>query len=266
MNILSAVAVLAGLGGLFGLALAYASGVFFVKTDAREERISEVLPGINCGGCGFAGCGGCAEAIAAGRAAVTACIPGGSETAAKVAGIMGVEAEAQELRVAFVRCAGGSLGQKYEYTGVKDCLAATLTGSSAGPQLCEQGCLGFGSCAAACRFGALRVENGAAVVDADLCTGCGQCVSACPKKLIDMIPYRAAVTAPCSGCEKGSVTRKRCASGCIGCGKCEKLCKHGAVRIIGGHPVIDYAKCVGCGECVGACPRQLLRTTPRFRS
>ncbi len=265
MNTLYAVLVLGILGGLFGLALAYADKVFYVETDEREERVSALLPGANCGGCGFAGCGECARAIVSRRASVNACIPGGNETAEKLAQVMGVEAEKKELQVAFVRCASAGKGDKYEYAGVKDCLAATMAGSAAGPKLCESGCLGFGSCVEVCKFNALRIENGVAKVDAAACTGCGECVNACPKKLITLIPYGVAVTAPCSSCDKGGDTRRICDAGCIGCRLCEKECAHDAIHVIDNHAVIDYSKCVNCGLCAEKCPRSLLQLDLRFR-
>ena len=58
IQIITAVAILGGLGLLFGLALAGASKVFYVETDPRLDQLNECLPGANCGGCGYAGCGG----------------------------------------------------------------------------------------------------------------------------------------------------------------------------------------------------------------
>ena len=81
MNIVYAVVVLGALGGIFGLALALAGKIFFVKVDEREEAITGILPGANCGGCGFPGCAGCAAAIVGGTASVNACLPGGMEVA-----------------------------------------------------------------------------------------------------------------------------------------------------------------------------------------
>ena len=258
MNIVYAILVLGVLGGLFGLALAYAAKVFYVKVDEREEQINEVLPGANCGGCGFAGCGGCAAAIVAGRAPVGSCVPGGNATAAKVADIMGVAAEVREKEVAFVRCSSKGLGGKYEYAGVQDCLAATLAGSNAGPKLCAQGCLGFGSCVAACRFDAIHVVDGVAKVDPEVCTGCGMCKDTCPKHIITMVPYGAAVTVPCSNTEKGPAVRKECEQGCIGCKLCEKNCEHDAIHVTDNLAAIDYSKCVACGKCAEKCPRKLI--------
>jgi electron transport complex protein RnfB len=62
MSILIPVAVISGLGLVFGLGLSYASKVFAVKVDERISKVREMLPGANCGACGFSGCDGLAEA------------------------------------------------------------------------------------------------------------------------------------------------------------------------------------------------------------
>ena len=70
MSILNSVLVLGALGLIFGAILAYASKKFAVDVDERVESILEVLPGANCGGCGFPGCGGLANAIVEGKAEI----------------------------------------------------------------------------------------------------------------------------------------------------------------------------------------------------
>jgi Na+-translocating ferredoxin:NAD+ oxidoreductase RNF subunit RnfB len=77
---------------LFGFILAFAAKVFAVEVDERQAAIAEVLPGANCGGCGFAGCSAYAAAVAAGKAELNACAAGGSEVSKKIAKIMGTEA------------------------------------------------------------------------------------------------------------------------------------------------------------------------------
>ena len=146
MSILKAIILLGGLGLLFGAILAYASKKFAVEVDEREEKILAVLPGANCGGCGFPGCGGMAAAIASGKAPVNGCPVGGAAVAAKVAQIMGVEAASGEKMVAAVKCSGtcDKAKDKYEHQGLKDCRsAAALIGGAKG---CSAGCLGFGTC------------------------------------------------------------------------------------------------------------------------
>lgn len=159
MNVVYAVVVLGILGAVFGLVLAVASKVFEVKKDPRLDEILEHLAGANCGGCGYPGCAGCAAAILEGKAPVTACAPAGAENAAAIAKIMGQEAPSGERQVAFVRCNGGTNAKKkFEYRGIKDCTAALKVG--AGPLECNFGCLGFGSCVAACQFDAMHIGQG----------------------------------------------------------------------------------------------------------
>ena len=187
MNIVLAVVVLGVLGAVFGLILAVASKIFEVKKDPREEAILGCLAGANCGGCGFPGCAGLAAAIVAGEAPVNGCAPAGAEAAAKIAEIMGQAAPTGERQVAFVRCTGGVNAKKrYEYVGVQDCISATKV--AGGPLECQYGCLGFGSCVNACPFDAIRIVNGIARVDRNICKACGKCVAACPKHLIEIIP------------------------------------------------------------------------------
>ena len=63
--ILFSVLILAGLGVILGLGLAFASKVFHVEVDTRVEDITAILPNANCGACGYPGCAGYAEAIVA---------------------------------------------------------------------------------------------------------------------------------------------------------------------------------------------------------
>lgn len=89
-------AVIVGCTGcLMGFFLCFASEKFKVEVDEREEAIIGVLPGNNCGGCGYAGCSGLAAAIVKGEAPVNGCPVGGAAVGAKVGEIMGVAAEIQ---------------------------------------------------------------------------------------------------------------------------------------------------------------------------
>ena len=106
MEMIIAIAVLGGLGLVFGLVLAAASRVFAVEADPRLEQLNECLPGANCGGCGYAGCAAYAEAVLKGEAPIGACPSGGNECAQTMAAIMGVKAEPVTRRVALVRCSG----------------------------------------------------------------------------------------------------------------------------------------------------------------
>ena len=105
-GIILAAVIVGGTGLFIGVFLGVAGKKFAVEVDEREEAILGVLPGNNCGGCGYAGCSGLAAAIAKGEAPVNQCPVGGEPVAVKIGGIMGVSAGASVKKVAFVKCAG----------------------------------------------------------------------------------------------------------------------------------------------------------------
>lgn len=259
MTVVYSVIVLGVLGAVFGLLLAIAAKKFAVPVDERQEKIVEVLPGANCGGCGFAGCSAYAAAVVAGEAPTNCCLPGGNEAAKKVSAIMGVEAQETERCVALVKCSGFTAKKKFDYSGIPDCNAAMRLGGGKGPNECPDGCLGFGTCVKACPFGAISVRDGVARVDHEKCTGCMTCASVCPKNLIVKVPYNADVTVACNSKQKGAVLRKYCDIGCIGCSICERTCEHDAIHVVDNLAQIDYTKCISCGQCAPKCPRHLIR-------
>lgn len=258
MQILIPVAILAGLGLIFGIVLAIASRVFAVKTDERIPAITEKLPGANCGGCGYSGCAALAEAIVNGTAKPNACTVGGNEVAAAISEIMGVPVEKTVRMRAQVMCSGTHelTTKKYVYAGAHDCIAAAKLGG--GDKLCPDGCIGLGTCVGACPFDAIKVIDGVAAVDYDKCRGCGVCVAACPKHIIKLVPYSSAHWVGCMSAQKGAVTRRECEVGCIGCHLCEKNCPESAITVNGALAEINYDKCVDCGICVSKCPRHII--------
>ncbi|MDR1158313.1 MAG: RnfABCDGE type electron transport complex subunit B [Oscillospiraceae bacterium] len=261
INVLFAVLVLGGLGGVLALVLGGASQVLAVEKDERLDDVLAALPGANCGGCGYAGCAALAEALVAGQADVGACPVGGAATAEALAALLGVELKKNTRLTALVRCSGGVRARrKFDYVGLPDCVAAMRLGDG-GPLECSYGCIGLGSCVAACPFGAISVRDDVAVVDHERCTGCLTCTKVCPKSLIIPVPYYADIVVACSSHERGGVLRKVCDIGCLGCRICEKICKHGAVTITDSLASIDYEKCVSCGDCAEKCPRRLIVDT-----
>lgn len=257
INILLAVLILGALGLLFGGLLAFASRVFAVEKDERFDQIAEILPGANCGGCGYAGCSAYAEALISGVAEINACPAGSDENKSKIAKILGVELKKNERLQAVVRCNGGLRSKnKFDYVGLHDCVAANKV--AGGHLECQYGCLGFGSCVNACAFDAIHVVNEVAVVDHDKCTGCLRCVEACPRHIIAPVPYTADVNVVCSNHDKGASLRNICEIGCIGCKICVKACKYDAITVEDNLARINYDKCTGCGECAEKCPRKLI--------
>ena len=256
MQILYAILIVGGIGLVLGAALAIVSAVMAVPSDKRADDITELLPGANCGACGFSGCSGYAAALASGKTDSTnLCKPGGNDVAKKVAAYLGVAADEVEPSTAYVMCRGtrDNAQFKMDYFGEGSCaLANQLYG---GPKECLNGCLGFGDCAKACPYDAITVENGVAKVHPERCRACETCVKACPKGLIEMVPLgkRKAVVS-CHNTEKGGVARKQCTNACIGCMKCQKVCPVEAVTVTDFHAHVDQSKCIGCGKCVKECP------------
>ena len=258
-GIIVAAVVVGCVGIILGFFLGIAGEKFKVETDPREDAILEVLPGNNCGGCGYAGCSGLAAAIAKGEAPVNQCPVGGEPVAAKVGEIMGVSAGASVKKVAFVKCAGTceKAKQDYEYTGVEDCAAMAFV-PNGGPKSCNYGCLGFGNCVKACPFDAIHVVNGVAVVDKETCKACGKCVAVCPKHLIELVPYDAPHRVRCNSKEKGKEVKAVCSAGCIGCSLCVRSCEFDAVSVEQNLAHIDYDKCTHCGACARKCPVKII--------
>jgi ferredoxin len=194
-----------------------------------------------------------------GGASIDKCIPGGDETAKKIAEVMGVAPVKVDKMVAFIRCSGGDKAQiKYDYEGIDGCAmaAASLSG---GQRSCVNGCLGYGDCVKACPFDAISIKNGVALVDREKCKGCFRCIASCPKKLIIKIPYTAVSTIACSNTDKGGITRNVCEAGCLGCKICEKNCPQNAVHVENNVAVKDFSKCINCGICAEKCPRKLIK-------
>jgi len=264
---LLAVLAMTALGGFFGFLLAYAARRLAVPVDPRMEAVDGMLPGANCGGCGFAGCRAFAEAVTAGNAGLTLCAPGGQELPGKIGGVLGVEVSADPggRPVAWCACQRKEVAIPYDYRGIRTCRAASAGGLSGGPLACRFGCLGFGDCVAVCAPGALEPggEGQPIRVDAGKCLGCRKCVAACPRGLMLVAPIRETVRVACRSRDRGAVAGKLCAHACIACRRCERVCKREAIRVQDNLAEIDAARCDGCGECVRACLKKCITARQR---
>lgn len=224
MTILMAAIILFGLTLVFATLLGVAKEKLRVDEDPRIEQVNEALPAANCGGCGFAGCADFAKAVVEGRVKCDGCPVGGSETASKIAEILGVEVVETAPFRAIIHC-GAKTSDKLgvvPYDGVESCVEANVVGVT---QACVYGCLGYGDCAKACTFDALHMVEGKPVVDYDKCTGCGACVGACPRDLVELIPFKKdrMLVVACANREPTKAVKAVCKVGCIGCKLCERF-------------------------------------------
>ena len=164
-------------------------------------------------------------------------------------------------KTSYVRCRGGSpLLEGIDRASLpRDC-SAILKLYPDGISKCRYGCLGGGSCEAACHLAAIKVvDGGPPEVDHDKCVGCGLCKRVCPQNLIDIILPDNNIQPKCSSRVQGKEAREACVNSCISCGICVKACPAGAIQIDEGNPVIDPAVCICCGMCAVKCPRGVIR-------
>ena len=264
-----AAALLGGIALLSALFLFLTAKKFHVQVDHRVEDVTAILPGINCGSCGYPGCSGLAQAFVkaseSGNLAGLYCPPGGKDTAESVSSYLGLAPEVKEPTVAVLRCGGSILAApvRLAYDGPPRCsLAHNL---SAGESGCPFGCLRLGDCEVSCDYGAISMDKttGLPVVDDDKCISCGACVKACPRSLFQIRPrgVPGRVWVSCRSLEKGPVAMKTCKVACIACGKCVKICPSDAIILENNLAYIDPIKCTSCGKCVAVCPTGSILTT-----
>ncbi|MDI6757670.1 MAG: RnfABCDGE type electron transport complex subunit B [Endomicrobiia bacterium] len=257
-DIVGGLVFLSGIGFLMGFGLAFAAKKFAVSVNPVEEEIIKLLPGANCGACGYAGCAGYAEALIAGLVEAGKCPVADPETNKKISAALGKELTQNARRTAIIFCGGGSkCRDKYEYDGIEDC--AVSDGIFGGPKSCEYGCVGLGNCARICPFGAIDYVKGEVPVIAEAkCTSCGLCVAACPKKIIHLVECKYRYHIQCSSTDKGARVRQICPPGCIGCGICVKLCPQNDIILSNNLARMKYDACDNCGVCEVKCPTKTI--------
>ncbi len=236
-------AVLGGVGLVFGTLIAVAHRRLKVWEDPRIDTVTEMLPGANCGACGFAGCRAFAEALVDGGAQPAGCTVSGPDGVHDVATFLGVSAGAAVKRVARLLCAGGShvAAQRAEYRGMQTCSAAASV--AGGGKACAWGCLGLADCEVACDFDAITMNaQSLPVVDPDKCTACGDCVDACPKDLFVLMPVDHRLIVQCRSLLEGDAALAVCSVACTACGRCAQDQAPGVIEMRPGLAVVNYAR------------------------
>jgi Na+-translocating ferredoxin:NAD+ oxidoreductase RNF subunit RnfB len=241
--IVGSVAVLGGVGLTFGALIALANARLKVWEDPRIDDVTGLLPGANCGACGFAGCRAFAEAMIKGEAPPAQCTVMSEGEREEVAGYLGVDAGEADKRVARLLCAGSSdvAPWKADYRGIGSCAAAVAV--SGGGKGCSWGCVGLSDCAVACDFEAIAMSAfGLPVVDPAKCTACGDCVEACPLDLFTILPLDAHLLVQCRNLLEGEDATAVCEVACNACTRCVSDAAAGLIHMERGLAVVDYEK------------------------
>jgi Na+-translocating ferredoxin:NAD+ oxidoreductase subunit B len=251
---------LSAIGALAGFILYLIAQKFKVYEDPRIDDVEAVLPGANCGGCGYPGCRGFAEnCVKAESLDVLFCPVGGNDVMKNVATALGKVAVAKDPTVAVIRCSGSPEHRQRTnlYDSAPTCEIAA--GLYSGDTACSFGCLGMGDCVVACTFDAIHMNPVTLlpeVID-EKCTSCGACVKACPKAIIELRKRNKKdrkIFVSCINQDKGAVAKKACSVACIGCKACVKVCQFDAITVENFLAYIDPTKCTLCRKCVVACP------------
>ncbi|NMA42696.1 MAG: RnfABCDGE type electron transport complex subunit B [Oligosphaeraceae bacterium] len=255
---ITATVILLIIGVLIALAIGLVVKFFAVEVDPLLEQVSAIMPGTNCGACGYAGCAGYAAALVGRKAQPGDCPAMSDSLLHQLCELLGVEDVKKERRVAVVFCSGNDQNATRQafYNGVNRCRDAMLV--AAGAKSCTYGCLGLGACAQACPYGAIEVRNRLAIVHPELCRACGLCVQTCPKKLIRLVPASAPIHVFCSSPARGSFKRNACKTACIGCRRCVKAAEENQIRMNGFLAVINYGN-PPAAEVAQSCPTAALR-------
>jgi RnfABCDGE-type electron transport complex B subunit len=225
-QVIAATAALGAIGLIFSLFLALLNRKLRVKQDPQVAKITSILPGLNCGACGFSSCQAYAQAIVEKPEEFNACRAVGEDANRKISEMLGQDDNFNKEKKYLVicRCSADEKDKKVtsQYQGLKNCQSAELSG---GALDCVYGCLGFGDCQTICPTGAITIKNKKVYIDQKKCILCSKCIKACPRNLFKMIPKKdfGNYFVGCQNKDKLKEVKDVCARGCITCGLCARV-------------------------------------------
>lgn len=256
------IGILTAIAFLFGV-LIYLVNRFVptkVKGIEKTEEITGILPGLNCGACGWPGCFGYAQSLAANPGSISDCkcavVLQDAERVSQMEKALGISIDASALgKKALIHCNGNS-EVIYDYSGAMTCKAATQL--LKGYKKCPYACPGLGDCVEVCPQKAISIllDKMVAVIDTEKCAGCGLCIAECPQNLIELVPTGTKIAFLCNyGSLRDIPGREKCDAGCIRCRKCVRACEDGAVEWNKETflPEFDMEKCSLCLKCIEVC-------------
>jgi RnfABCDGE-type electron transport complex B subunit len=245
----------------FGIILSIISKTLKKKGEDESYReVEKILPGLNCGACGFANCTEFAKAVTKDNSLFRNCRPGGKEVSDQLAELFSLIPKGKEKKkVARILCnRTDKLEKNFDYQGIESCKGTLLLGY---PYRCRSACLGMGDCLDVCQFNAISIRPGDVVpeIDQRRCTGCGACVDACPIGIIEFYSSDERIHVKCACTDHLPDKAKNCDNGCVNCRICVKNCPKGAIKMANQKPVIDHKKCILCNICTEKCPRNVMK-------
>ena len=254
MHLIIAVSTLGVLTFLLASLLVVANRWLYVPDDPRLANVLDLLPGTNCGGCGYPGCQAFADALLSGEELPGECSVASSVQHQQIADYLQIDVGQQQKRIARLACAGGAnvARNHAHYRGLASCAAATLV--AGGGKGCLWGCLGHGDCQVACTFDAIEMNSHhLPVVDESRCTACGDCVTACPKDLFSLELQSQRLWVACRSQAAGDEILDDCQVACTACGRCAMDAPE-VINMAGNLPLIDYSGGTVTAKATERCP------------
>lgn len=224
-QVLAATAIFSLIGLTFALLLSFLNQKLKINENPLVNKVAGLLPGLNCGACGFSSCRAYAVAAIENLNNLKNCRPAGGQANNQIAALLGQKKGklAPKEEIIICQCGAEKKDKKVssDYRGLKNCLSAAING---GALDCPYGCFGFGDCQKACPSQAITIKNKKVFIDYQKCFLCQKCLQACPRALLKIIPKDAlpAYFIACQNQDSAKETRAVCSRGCIACGICAK--------------------------------------------